>query len=210
VKVRQVSEELGVRYVLEGSVRKSADRLRITAQLIDALKGNHLWSERYDGDIKDLFAVQDDITKNIITAVHVELTEGEMARVFAKGTSNLHAYLKVTEATWHTSQTTKEGVLRAEQLAEEAIALDLNYGYAYMALGRVHGVGVWLGMSPSPRESLKRCIELLQKAVALDDSSAGAHILLGHVYLWKKRHKEAIAELEEDMILQLEEGNSKT
>ena len=98
VKVRQVCEELGVRYVLEGSVQKSVDRLRVTAQLIDALKGNHVWSERYDGDIKDLFAVQDDISKNIITAVHAELTDGEMARVAAKGTSNLHAYLKVSEA----------------------------------------------------------------------------------------------------------------
>ena len=201
VKVRQVSEELGVRYVLEGSVRKSADRLRITAQLIDALKGNHLWSERYDGDIKDLFAVQDDITKNIITAVHVELTDGEMARVFAKGTSNLHAYLKVTEAIWHTSQTTKEGVLRAEQLAEEAIALDPNYGYAYLALGGVHGARVWLGMSPSPRESLKRCIELLETAVALDESSGPAHVTLGYWLVVARQYDRAIAEGEKAMAL---------
>ena len=122
--------------------------MRITAQLIDALKGNHLWAERYDRELKDLFSVQDDITKNIITAVHVKLTDGERARVFAKGTSNLHAYLKVAEAQWHTSQTTKEGVLRAQQLAEEAIALDPNYSHAHMTLGAVHGVMVWLGMSP--------------------------------------------------------------
>lgn len=82
VKSKQVSEELGVQYVLEGSVRRAGDGIRITAQLIDALKGQHLWSERYDRDLKDLFAVQDDITKRIITAVHVELADGEMARVF--------------------------------------------------------------------------------------------------------------------------------
>jgi TolB-like protein/class 3 adenylate cyclase/Tfp pilus assembly protein PilF len=202
VKVKQVSEELGVRYILEGSVRRAGDRIRITAQLIDALKGHHLWAERYDRDLKDLFAVQEDITKRIITAVHVELTDGEMARVLAKGTSNLHAYLKATEGMWHILQSTKEGVLRAQQLAEEAISLDPNYAYAYMTLGFAHGVSVWLGISPSPAESMKRCIELMQKAVALDDSSGEAHAGLGYWLVLARQYDKAVAEGERGMALE--------
>jgi TolB-like protein/class 3 adenylate cyclase/Tfp pilus assembly protein PilF len=202
VKVKQVSEELGVRYILEGSVRRAGDRIRITAQLIDALKGHHLWAERYDRDLKDLFAVQEDITKRIITAVHVELTDGEMARVLAKGTSNLHAYLKATEGMWHILQSTKEGVLRAQQLAEEAISLDPNYAYAYMTLGFAHGVSVWLGISPSPAESMKRCIELMQKAVALNDSSGEAHAGLGYWHVLARQYDKAVAEGERGMALE--------
>jgi adenylate cyclase len=170
--------------------------------LVDALKGHHLWSERYDRDLKDLFAVQDDITKRIITAVHVELTDGEMARVLAKGTSNLHAYLKATEGMWHILQTTKEGALRARQLAEEAISLDPNYAYAYMTLGFAHGVSVWLGISPSPGESMKRCIELMQKSVALDDSSGEAHAGLGYWLVLARQYDKAVAEGEKGMALE--------
>jgi len=201
VNVRQVSEELGVRYVLEGSVRRFGDRIRITAQLIDALKGHHLWSERYDKDLKDLFAVQEDITKRIITSVHVRLTDGERARIVAKGTSNLQAYLKAMEGMWHTSQSTKEGVLRAKQLAEEAISLDPNYAYAYMTLASAHGVSVWLGISPSPGESMKRCIELMQKSVALDDSSGEAHARLGYWLVLARQYDKAVSEGEKGMAL---------
>ena len=93
VNVKQVSRELGVRYVLEGSVRKSEDRVRITAQLIDATKGHHLWSERYDRDLKDIFALQDEITKKIVTALNIKLTHGDLVAVYSKGTDNLDAYL---------------------------------------------------------------------------------------------------------------------
>jgi TolB-like protein/class 3 adenylate cyclase len=117
VKAKQVSGELGVRYVVEGSVRKAGDRMRITAQLIDAGAERHLWGDRYDRELKDLFAVQDDITKNIITAVHVNLNDGERARVVSKRTSNLDAYLKTVEAQWSINQSTKDGVLRGAKLA---------------------------------------------------------------------------------------------
>ena len=98
VKVQQVAEELGVRYVLEGSVRKAGDKVRITAQLIDALNGHHLWAKRYDRNLSDIFAVQDEITKKIITAMQVKLTEGEQVRAAARGTNNLEAYLKCLQA----------------------------------------------------------------------------------------------------------------
>ena len=94
VKVQQVGRELGVKYVLEGSVRKAGDKVRITAQLVDATTGHHLWAERYDRDIKDIFAIQDDITKQIITALQVKLTVGESARVYERDTNSLEAYLK--------------------------------------------------------------------------------------------------------------------
>jgi TolB-like protein len=95
VKVGQVAEELGVQFVLEGSLRKVEDRVRITSQLTDALSGHHLWAERYDRTVKDMFTIQDEITKNIITALQVKLTEGEQARVYSKGTDSLEAYLKI-------------------------------------------------------------------------------------------------------------------
>jgi adenylate cyclase len=98
VKVQQVAEELGVRYVLEGSVRKSEDRLRITAQLIDAITGRHLWAERYDRDLKDIFALQDEITLKILNALRLKLTDGVYASVTEKGTNNLEAYLKLIQA----------------------------------------------------------------------------------------------------------------
>jgi len=98
VKVQQVSEELGVQYVLEGSVRKGGDKIRITAQLIDAITGNHLWAKSYDRDLSDIFAVQDEITKDIITSMQVKLTEGEEVKTALKGTNNLEAYLKCLKA----------------------------------------------------------------------------------------------------------------
>jgi adenylate cyclase len=131
VMVKKVAEELGVRYVLEGSVRKAGDKVRITAQLIDALKGHHLWSERYDRNLKDIFAVQDEITKKIITAMQVKLTEGEQARTVAKGTNNLEAYLKCLQANEYLNRANIENDALAKQLAEEAINLDPEYAWAY-------------------------------------------------------------------------------
>jgi TolB-like protein/class 3 adenylate cyclase len=135
VKESQIAEELGVRYVLEGSVRKEGERVRITAQLIDALKGHHLWAERYDRDLKDVFALQDEITMNILTALQVRLTEGEVAHISAKGTRKLEAYLKVLQARGPFYTITKEGLAQARRLCEEAIEIDPDYAAAYVYLG---------------------------------------------------------------------------
>jgi adenylate cyclase len=201
VKVQQVGRELGVKYVLEGSVRKAGNEVRITAQLVDAQTGHHLWAERYDRNLKDVFAVQDDITKNIITSVHVQLTEGEQGRLYAESTANLDAYLKASEAKWYLRQSTKEGLLKAKQLAEEAIALDPNYPVAYNTLGMFHGISPWLGMSKSPAESIKRAIELSQKAIALDDSFAAAHVALGYWLTMARQYDKALAEGERALAL---------
>ncbi len=134
-KISQVSEELGVQYVLEGSVQKAGDRVRVTAQLIDALKGHHLWSERYDRSIKDLFDLQDEITMKILTELRVTITEGEAARIHAKGTNNLQAYLKVLEADWvQKSKATKRRMLWPNGFYQEAVGLDPNYAMAHIGL----------------------------------------------------------------------------
>jgi TolB-like protein/cytochrome c-type biogenesis protein CcmH/NrfG len=201
VKVQQVAEELGVRYVLEGSVRKAGDKIRITAQLIDALSGHHLWAEQYDRNLSDIFAVQDDLTKEIITAMQVKLTEGEQARAFARGTNNLEAYLKCLQANELINRINPESNALAKQLAEEAIALDPEYGWAYCVLGRSHMMDVWVRASKSPKESIGKAIELTKKALVLDDTNVRAHSLLSFLYSMTRQHDKAIAQAEKAVAL---------
>jgi adenylate cyclase len=196
VMVKQVSEELGVRYVVEGSVRKAGDKVRITAQLIDALSGHHLWAERYDRDLKDIFALQDEITMKIITALQVELTAGEMAGRIAKGTRNLDAFIKYMVAFELFNRLTKEGNAQARKILEEAIALDPEYSRLYMGLAVTHVYDVWFGMTEYPEQSLAQAFELAQKAISLDDSNAAAYSVLGQVYGMKRQYEKAIAECE--------------
>lgn len=194
VKVQQVANELGVRYVLEGSVQKVGERFRITAKLVDAKSGHHLWAEKYDRDLKDIFALQDEITKEIITSLQVNLTEGEQATLYGRGTDNLEAYLKVMEGNWRFSQLSKEGVLKARHLAEESIALDPNYASAYQLLVRTHGVAIQIGISKNPRESLQHAIQLIRKAIEIDDSLAIAHASLGGYLLYARDYDTALSE----------------
>jgi adenylate cyclase len=202
VKVKTLGKELGVQYVIEGSVRREGERVRITAQMIDALNDRHLWAERYDKEFKDIFSIQDDITKKIITAVHAKLTEGERARVFAKGTFNLQAYLRCMQADWFVNQATKDSVLRAEKLAEEAIASDPNYAYPHMVLGTVQIYYLFLGMSQSPRDTLMLAIKQYKKAVALNPKSGEAHALLAYGLVMARQYDKAAAECERAMVLE--------
>ena len=196
VKLKQVSEELGVRYVLEGSVQKSGDRVRITAQLIDALSGHHLWAERYDRDLKDIFALQDEITIKVITALQVELTAGEMAGMMAKGTKNIDAFIKYLQAYELLDRADKGRNVQAKKILEEAIALDPEYPRLYMGLALSHIYDVWYGTTESTEQSLAQAFELAQKAISLDDSDASAHSMLGLVYMMKRQYDKAIAECE--------------
>jgi adenylate cyclase len=201
VKVKQVGEELGVQYVLEGSVQRAADRIRITAQLIDALNGHHIWADRYDRDLKDLFALQDEITIKIISALQVKLTGGETAQIVGKSTQNLQAYLKVLEARESFYTITKEGFAQARRLCEEAIALDPEYAAAYLYLGSTHFMDVVLGSSKSPEESLKLAFEMTKKAIALDDSEPSAHSIMGILYVMTRQYDKGIAECERAIAL---------
>ena len=195
VKVQQVAEELGVQYVLEGSVRRMGDKVRITAQLVDALTGNHLMSEQYERDVKDVFAMQDDVTMKVLTSLRVNLTEGENARALARGTKNLQAYLKMLQAYEVRIIWNKESLARAHQLAEEAVTLDPGYALAYSQFAWALMGEVVLGVYDNPQEVLKRAYGFAEKAVALDDSSAWSHIALGLVSArYKKDWDKAIAE----------------
>jgi len=194
VKIKQVSEDLGVRYVVEGSVRKTGDRIRITAQLIDALSGHHLWAERYDRDLKDVLALQDEIAMKIITALQVKLTAGEMAHGYAKGAKNIDAYLKFLQAI--NTMTSREGTAQAKKLLEEAIVLDPGYSRLYTALAWTHAMDVWFGTTESPEQSLALALEISNKAISLDNSNAAAYGGLGWIYGMKREYDRAIAECE--------------
>jgi adenylate cyclase len=201
VKIRQVAENLGVRYVLEGSFRKAGDRVRVTVQLIDAITGHHLWAERYERELKDIFALQDEITMKIITELQVKLTEAEQARLLAKGTDNLEAYLKLLQGREHHYRFNKENNALARDMFQEAITLDPEYPKPYAFLGTTHLLDIWLGSSQSPRESLAKAFELAQKAIALDDAYATAHGLLGNLYRYTRQYEKAIAECERGVAL---------
>ena len=201
VKLKKVSKELGVRYVLEGSIQRSGDRVRINAQLIDAVSDQHLWAEHYDRGMLDIFALQDEITLKILTALQVNLTSGEQTRVWAKGTKNLEAYLRLMQARESLYLGNEASTARARQLIEETIALDPKYAQAYMYMGSTHIQDFLLGSSKSPKESLAQGIEWMQKALTMDDSLAEAHARLGHLYTFVNRHREAIAEAEKAMAM---------
>jgi adenylate cyclase len=200
VKVKQVSEELGVRYVLEGSVRKAGEKVRITAQLIDAITGYHLWAERYDRDLKDLFALQDEITLKIISALQVKLV-GVETGLSVKGTGNLDAYLKLLQSREQSARFTKEGNILARRYAEEAVTLDPRYAGAYLRLSATYIMDSRYGTTESAEQSLRRAEECVQKALALDDSSGEAHAFLGRIYLDKRLYEKAIAEGERALTL---------
>jgi len=201
VKVQNVSEELGVQYVLEGSVRKAGNRIRITAQLVDAIIGHHLWADRYDRDLGDIFALQDEITMKILTALQVKLTEGQQALVFSKGTVNLEAYLKWLQAHEYWLSFNEDDNTMARQLAEEAIALDPDYAAAHTTLGWTHAMDARGGWSKSFNQSLELAEKLVKKALTLDDKLYEAHLLLGFIYLMKCQYEKAIAEQEQAIAL---------
>jgi adenylate cyclase len=192
---------MGVRYVLEGSVRKTGDKVRITTQLVDALNGRHIFSERYDRDFKDILTVQDEITMSILVALQVALTKGEMAQLFAKGTKNLDAYLKFLKSMQLAQQFNAEGLALARRYAEEAIALDPGYAMSYFALCTATLNETIIGANKLPRtEALQQALELAQKAAALEPSSS-THYLLGIVYNFLHKPEKALAEAEKAIAL---------
>jgi adenylate cyclase len=201
MKVQQVGRELGIRYILEGSVRKAGDRVRITAQLIDTITGGHLWSERYDRNLEDIFALQDEITMKILTAVRVKLTEGEQARLYDRGVKNLDSFMKVLQGIPYFYRFTKESNLQARKMFEEAVALEPKNAGGYTMLGWTYLMEVWFGLSESPGKSIERAAELAQKALFLDDTLDTPHSLLGNIYLMKRQHEKAIAEQEKAVTL---------
>lgn len=200
VKIEQVGKELGVRYVLEGSVRKAGNRVRITAQLIDTTTGYHLWAERYDRELRDIFAVQDEVTQQIVAALKVTLTAGEQQRLRHAPTDNLEAYdcyLRGLEYYARRSKTTME---QARQMFEQAVKLDPQFAAAYAFLGRTYLVERINQWNQDP-QTLEKIIALGRQAVALDDTLPAAHETLGFAYLGKRRYEQAIDEAEKAVAL---------
>ena len=191
VKVQQVAEELGVRYVLEGSVQQSGDKIRITAQLIDALTGRHLWAERYERTYKKIFAIQDEITLKILHEIKVKLTGGEKIHSYKKYT-NLEALEKAMEATTYLRAFNIESNATARRLAEETIVLEPDHPAGYNLLAAVNIMDVWLSSSKSTQESLSQATELLKKDIELDENHDPAYSLLGHIYATQWQFDKAI------------------
>ena len=197
VDVKQVSREQGVRYVLEGSVRKAGNRVRITAQLIDATTGHHLWAERYDRDLDDIFAIQDEITREVVVALEVRLSSGEQARIWSSGTKNLEAWECVRLGMAALNRMTPEDHIEARRLLNRAPELDPNYPMAWASLGwfYFHEAEIKTGHdSKADRAAALESAEAsAQKALELDPSCADAYALLGLCHLSKEEYDEAIA-----------------
>jgi len=191
VKVQQVAEELGVRYVLEGSVQKSGDRVRISAQLIDALKGHHLWAEQYERKYGDIFALQDDITENVTLALQIKLTEGEQARIRSGHMDNPEAYEYFLRGRETYMSFTKENNDQARKLWEKAAELDPNNSWMWQQIGWTYYRDARFGWTDTPAQALARAEELAQKTLAVDDSNAEAYCLLSVVYMSRRQHDKA-------------------
>jgi adenylate cyclase len=200
VKVQDVSRDMGVQYVLEGSVRKTNDQVRITVQLIDGTTGGHLWSERYDRPLKEVFVLQDEIVQKIVTTLKLQLTLWEQGVLVRKTTDNLEAYDYYLRGLEYSFRFTKEVSAQAKQMYEKAIELDPHYAQAYASLGMSYFVDWNLQWNQTP-ETFARATELAQKSITLDDSLPNSHFVLGWIYLWKKQHDRAIAEAERAIAL---------
>ena len=193
--IKQVTRELGVRYVLEGSTRNAGNRVRVTAQLIDATTGNHVWAERYDGDLSDIFAIQDEMTQAIVGAIEPELGKAERERARRKAPDNLDAWSCYQRGLWHLFRFTKADNDAAEELFRRSAALDPSFSGAFMGLASVGYWNVLFGHADSADEVLANAFAAARTAVSLDDKDAMAHWALGRVYTQMGESEAAIAEL---------------
>jgi adenylate cyclase len=201
VPVQQVGREQGVRYVLEGSVRRATDRVRITAQLVDASTGGHLWADRYDRELRDVFSVQDDITRRIVTELEVTLSEGEQARLWRRSTDSVEAYEAMLRGREYLRQTTREGAMLARSFLEHAVALDSRLAYAHVLLGWTHWQDARLGKPSAADVSLALAAECVARAIRLDDSLADAYALNANLLVLSGKRERAISEAERAVAL---------
>jgi len=193
--VRQVGKELGVRYVLEGSVRKGDKRVRINAQLIDASTGNHIWAERYDRELADLFDLQDEITETLVAALQAEVGEFERERAHRKPPENLDAWESYQRGMWHLWRLNSDDLTEARRLFQRAAEQDPNFAQPVAALGYTLFLQILLSYAKVPLETLEQALHFATRAIALDDKEAMAHFALGRVQTLRGEYDAAIAEL---------------
>jgi tetratricopeptide (TPR) repeat protein len=192
VDARRIGQELGVQYLLEGSVQRGGDRLRINVQLADALTGDQLWAERYDRTMQDIFDMQDDITRRIVEELDVELVSGEQARLWRRSTESVEAYERFMRAQMHFFRFTREDNVFAREYAESALAADPEFIPALVRLGATYEVAAKFGWTDDPSGSLEQFEILIEKALALDSSDPDALSMMGVVKLSKFQHDEAL------------------
>jgi adenylate cyclase len=192
IDIKQVAEEQGVQYVLEGSVQKAEDKLRINIQLIDALNGRHLWADRFDRLSKDIFALQDEIVKQVIVELQVELTQGAAARVASRGTDNLDAWLLRIEAHGEFINFTREGMIRARELYEAAHQADAHWARPIAGLASIDWYEAKQGWSMSKEASIRSGIELAKRAIQMDPDEPQGYQTLGNLYALTGQGKRAI------------------
>jgi adenylate cyclase len=201
VKVQEVAEELAARYVIEGSVRKGGDRLRVTVQLIDAESGHHVWAERYDRKIVDIFALQDEITERIAATVEPELERAERQRTVSKQPNSLQAWDLYLRGMSFLHEFSKDGDQRARDMFEQAVALDPTYVSGYTGIAYSHFRDVLLDFSDDHEQSIEQCLRAAEKAVALDHTDSFAHFALSRAFHLTGRIEQAL--LEANLAVQL-------
>ncbi len=195
VKVEKVGRELGVRYVLEGSVRRAEDRVRITAQLIDATTGYHLWSENYDRQLADIFAVQSEITMKILGALSIEINEAEFLRIRATPPEDMTAYDLFMKATFLMDSFTRADTEAARRLLAQVIEIDPDFADAYVVLGGTYSTEFAMGWNLDPA-LVDRAEAYAKQALAINPTAISAYITLGSVHLFRGRPAKAVEDLE--------------
>ncbi|MGV7235497.1 MAG: adenylate/guanylate cyclase domain-containing protein [Nitrosomonadaceae bacterium] len=198
VSIKQIAKELGVRYILEGSVQRAGNRVRITAQLIDATTEYHMWSENFDRDLEDIFVLQDEIMMRLMSEMESQLTLGEQARLWAKvyPVRNLAAYDKLMRAMEFLYKVTKQDINNAIKLSEEAVKLDDKSAAAFVVLGTAHWTLLTSGWSKSWIESFEIAKQCALKSIECSEEYDMSHALLSFVYLIERRFDEAVNEAE--------------
>ena len=193
-KVQDIGRDLGVQYVVEGSVRRPGNRVRVTAQLVEAASGNHLWAERYDRDLEDIFAVQDDVTRTIVSTVAGRLDDVGAERARRKPPGNLAAYDYLLRAYQHVHRWTRTDIAAARSLLEKALELDADSARSHAFLGMTYAADWTWGTAGD--EALDRAFASAQRAMALDDDDSWSHVLFGHVYMRRGQPEIALNYME--------------
>jgi adenylate cyclase len=201
VKVQEIGRDLGVRFVLEGSVRKAGNRVRITAQLIDAGSGGHLWAERFDRDLTDIFSTQDEVVEKIVGVLAVKLTQGEEQRLRRRGTGNVDAYECYLRARGLLGRGTRESIAQAKAMHRRAIEIDSNFAAPHAGLALAVISDYASGWAPDPAQALDEAETWARRAVELNDQEPVSHMALAAVLLWRRDHEGAQAEARRMMAL---------